>query len=223
MKRFVLFVAVGSIMLAACGGKSKGGGGAVASTPSITTTSFPDQYGPAPGAADAAYTSQSVTASGGITPHTYTATGLPPGLTMNTSGVISGRTTANGTYAPTVIVKDGAGASASKTVSITLVPGISVTTTPATGFGGDVGKPYSLVYTASGGAGSITWVVDAGTSLPPGVTAGSLTGTTLTLSGTPTKAGSYNVAVTATDTGLNQGTANKTHFSAGSSLTIVIK
>jgi hypothetical protein len=49
-------------------------------------------------------------ATGGITPYSWVlATGaLPPGLTLNTTGVISGRPTSTGTFAFTVRVTDAA-------------------------------------------------------------------------------------------------------------------
>jgi hypothetical protein len=52
--------------------------------------------------------SQQLLATGGITPYSWTvATGtLPPGLTLNATGVISGRPTAIGTFAFTVRVTD---------------------------------------------------------------------------------------------------------------------
>ena len=48
-----------------------------------------------------------MSASGGTAPYTWTATGLPAGLTINSSsGLISGTPTAAGTYSSTVTAKD---------------------------------------------------------------------------------------------------------------------
>ena len=42
-------------------------------------------------------------------PYTFTATGLPGGITISTSGKISGTATVSGTFNYTVTVKDSAG------------------------------------------------------------------------------------------------------------------
>jgi subtilisin family serine protease len=57
-------------------------------------------------------------ASGGTTPYTFSATGLPPGLSVNAAtGLISGTPTAADTYSVTATVTDGASLSASTTFS----------------------------------------------------------------------------------------------------------
>jgi hypothetical protein len=68
----------------------------VVSVPVITTTSLPA------GAVNASYTAM-VAAAGGTTPYTWSATGLPTGLTINSStGVISGTPTTGGTGAASI-------------------------------------------------------------------------------------------------------------------------
>ena len=47
-----------------------------------------------------------VSAVGGTPPYTWTATGLPPGLTISSAGIISGTPTTTGTYSVTVTVTD---------------------------------------------------------------------------------------------------------------------
>jgi len=69
--------------------------------------------------------SLTLTATGGTPPYTFTATGLPPGKTINAStGVISGAPTTAGTFTSTVTVRDSAAtpASASQTFSWTISP-----------------------------------------------------------------------------------------------------
>jgi subtilase family serine protease len=68
-------------------------------------------------------TSLTLSASGGTSPYTWTATGLPAGLTLNTStGVISGTPTTAGTSSVTVTAKDSANATASASFSWTISP-----------------------------------------------------------------------------------------------------
>lgn len=47
-------------------------------------------------------------AAGGTTPYTWTASGLPPGLTLGTNGVISGKPTTKGSYVVSYTVTDRA-------------------------------------------------------------------------------------------------------------------
>jgi hypothetical protein len=64
--------------------------------------------------ADGAAVNLGLTSSGGLAPLTWSASGLPAGLTINSStGTISGTATAAGTYAVTVKVVDKRGASQS--------------------------------------------------------------------------------------------------------------
>jgi len=70
-------------------------------------------------------TSLSLSATGGTTPYTFAATGLPTGLAINTAtGVISGTPTTAGTFTVTASVTDNASprATASQTFTWTIVP-----------------------------------------------------------------------------------------------------
>jgi beta-glucosidase len=64
---------------------------------------------------------------------TYSATGLPAGLSVSAAGVISGTPTTNGTSTVTVTTKDGNGASASQSFVWTVAPGTAVSTAAPTG------------------------------------------------------------------------------------------
>ncbi len=70
------------------------------------------------GQVDTAYTA-SLTATGGSTPYTWSAAGLPVGLTMS-NGTVSGTPTAWGTFNVSVTVTDSTGAVANTAYSVTI-------------------------------------------------------------------------------------------------------
>jgi hypothetical protein len=65
-------------------------------------------------------TSLQLSASGGTAPYTWTATGLPTGLSISSSGLISGTPSAAGTFSVTATAKDAAGATGSTTFTWTV-------------------------------------------------------------------------------------------------------
>ncbi|ATQ44118.1 putative Ig domain-containing protein [Caulobacter mirabilis] len=149
--------------------------------------------------------SQTVTASGGTTPHTFsvTAGALPTGLSLDgATGVISGTLTAANTYNFTVTATDNLGFIGSRAYTVVVADPVITVTSPSAGPlpGGTGGVAYSQTFTASGGQGGHTFAVSAG-SLPAGVTlsAGG------SLSGTPTVSGNFNFSVTATDSSPTPG------------------
>ena len=162
---------------------------------SITTTSLP------PGSIGQAY-SQQVQTIGAIAPLTWSISAgtLPPGLTLNPTGVISGTPIVPaGPSSFTVRVQDAGGQSDTQALSIVInlfnAPNITTTTLQ----GVIVGQSYNQTLHANGGIGALTWSVSAG-SLPAGLI---LDPTAGTISGIPTSAGTFNFTVTARDT-LNQ-------------------
>lgn len=70
---------------------------------------------------------QTITGSGGTAPYTYSATGLPAGLSVSGSGTLSGTPTAAGSYTLSVVVTDANGAtgSANYTLSIAAQPPVA--------------------------------------------------------------------------------------------------
>ena len=67
----------------------------------------------------------------------FTASGLPAGTSVSSSGTISGTPATAGTYTATVTAEDGAGALASTTFTWTVVPsGDDIATTPLVGYDG---------------------------------------------------------------------------------------
>ncbi|MGY3582410.1 hypothetical protein ACVIGB_000666 [Bradyrhizobium sp. USDA 4341] len=153
--------------------------------------------------------------SGGSTPYTMSASGLPPGLTFSYAtgaiqGSISGSPTAAGTYNITVTGRDANGLTASYPFTLNVIGALSIAGTPP--LTGNVGTPYTGSVSASGGSGSgYTYALAAG-SLPAGITLKSATGV---ISGTPTLAGAKTgIRVKVTDA------AGATATSAAFSITI---
>jgi uncharacterized protein (TIGR03437 family) len=167
-----------------------------------------------------AYTPVTVTASGGAgAPYTWSATGLPPGITINAgTGVISGTATTNAgsPYSVQVTVTDSNSVHTTRAYTLAVAPPLSISG-PASLPSAVVNVAYPLVVvTATGGSGSYTW---SATGLPPGMSinagTGSIAGTPSSLTGTP-----FNVIVTVTDT--NGTTATHSYSLPVSALPLTI-
>ena len=172
---------------------------------SISTTSLPEAT------AGVAYSGGILSAVGGTTPYTWSAAGLPAGLSIGaSSGIISGTPTVSGVFSSVVFtVTDSTLPThnvTSKTLSMTVYPALQITTTSLPE--ATMNKSYpATTATASGGKTAYTWSVDPANPLPAGLTLGSTNGT---ISGTPTASGSFNVKLIVTDSFSPPNTANVT-------------
>ncbi|HLJ47001.1 MAG TPA: putative Ig domain-containing protein [Bryobacteraceae bacterium] len=148
----------------------------------------------ATGAVGVAYPGATISASGGKQPFTFAVTGgsLPPGLSLSTTGAITGTPSAAGTFTFTVQVTDSGGATATADFSISIAPAPTITSgQPPNGV---VGTAYAgFTFTATSGTPPFTW--SASGSLPPGLTLGA----DGTLSGTPSQSGTFNFTVQVQD------------------------
>ena len=129
--------------------------------------------------------SQTLTASGGTTPYTWTLTSgtLPSGLNLNSSsGLISGTPTAAANVTPlTFTVTDSGSPAQTASVNLTLTMA-TLTITTLSLPNGQAGMAYSQALAVSGGPAPYKWALTSGT-LPAGLTVNSSTGL---ISGTPT-------------------------------------
>ncbi len=147
-------------------------------TPSLSSATACQSYSP-----------QQMQATGGVQPYTWSAAGLPQGLSINpNTGVISGVATSAATAQVTIAVTDARQDRATRNYSLTVgTSQFQITTTSLPS--GRVGTQYppSATLQASGGIQPFSWSVD--TQIPPGLSISSSTGT---VGGTPTQAGFFN-------------------------------
>lgn len=161
----------------------------------VTTQTLPDAL------EEAAYT-QTLQATGGtLSGYTWAlapaSAALPAGLTLGTDGTISGTPTVSGTFVFTVRVTDADAVFDDGDVMLVIVASVEIATTTLP-IGID-GTAYDQTISTQFGSGAgYTWAVTGG-SLPPGLALGTVAGTSTTLSGTPTQAGTFGFTVTVTD------------------------
>ena len=145
------------------------------------------------------------TASGGKSPYSWSASGLPAGMSINGTGLISGTATSTTSVTATITIKDANNRSTSRTYSFApraaLVlgaktypdPYLSVAYTTAEG----------AAPTISGGLSPYTW---SASNLPAGLSINSSNGL---IGGTPTSATAVTATITVTDA--NGKTVSRTY------------
>lgn len=151
------------------------------------------------GTAGIAYSTTSLATSGGNAPYAFSlASGaLPSGLTLASNGTLSGTPTSSGNFSFTAKVTDAFSYTGTRSYTLTIVAG-SMAITPATLPAPIYSSSYSQQLTVSGGVAPYTFSINGG-SLPTGIALSS----TGTLTGSPSKAGTYTFSVTAVDSSSN--------------------
>ncbi|AMQ01497.1 hypothetical protein AY601_4666 [Pedobacter cryoconitis] len=145
------------------------------------------------------------TPTGGSTPYTYTATNLPPGVTLDpATGLFTGTPTTAGTYVIPVTVTDADNNSV--TTPYTIIVRSPLVLTASTLSDGTNGMPYTpqIIPSATGGSGILTY---SAVNLPAGL---SFDPVTRAITGTPTQSGTFTFPVTVTDNENNTTTLNYT-------------
>jgi len=161
----------------------------------VTNTVTVTNPGPQTALAGTAITPLQLQATGAVGAVTWSATGLPTGLAISTSGLVTGTPSTSGSFTVVASATDTGGASGSATFTwsvtgsgnlVTIAPianqsTVQTHTGSVQAVGGD-SVPATLTYSAAG--------------LPPGITMNASTGV---MSGTATSRGSSTVTVTVTD------------------------
>ena len=142
-------------------------------------------------------------AKDGTAPFSWSASALPPGITVATDGSIRGNPTAAGSYAATVTVVDSSVPQDHETADVSIVidpaPPPTIATSPAAATAA-LNRPYAATFAVANGESPLTWS-EAG-ALPPGLTFAS----TGVLSGTPTSLGAFPITVMVEDASAQSAT-----------------
>ena len=151
--------------------------------------------------------SMQLAAANGRPPYTWTlASGsLPPGLSLNLAGLISGTPTTFGLFPFVARATDSVGAVAVASYTLTVLSDIEQLRIISNGAldQGSTGVTYSYQLFFVGGVPPRTWSMGTG-SLPPGLSLGATTGV---ISGAPTQVGTFNFTVRLTDSAQTTATS----------------
>ncbi len=123
---------------------------------------------------------------------------LPPGISINSAGVLSGTPTTVDTVGTPVTIQVQDSATPAQTATITktihIAQVLTISTLPSALQDAIVGQAYNFTFQSNGGLTPITWSVTSG-SLPTGLTLSS----SGIISGTPTASGSFSFTIQAGD------------------------
>ncbi len=183
-------------------GHATGDGGAVRVNITVTPASSAIVVAPAslPTLTAGAFFTQTLSATGGVTPYTYAVVGgtLPPGITLS-GAALSGTPTQRGAYNFTVRASDNVSDTVDKSYAGTVQnPSLTLTPSSASAIQGVL---FSQTLSTTGGVGTVTYALETGT-LPAGISI-SPTGV---VSGTTSAApGNYPVTIRVTDSSTGPG------------------
>lgn len=137
-----------------------------------------------------------IVAAGGTPPYVWSvvAGSLPPGMSLDSAGLLSGSPTVADEFTFTVRVRDLGSQSAQRQLSLTIfAPALTMTQTVLPG--AVRGVQYVRQLTATGGHPPYSWAITGG-ALPPGINLDPNTGV---LSGAATASGTFLFTVTVSD------------------------
>jgi len=160
--------------------------------------------------------SATVTASGGTGPYTFavTAGSLPAGLSLSSSGDITGTPTGSGASTFTIRATDSLNNTGSRSYTVNIGTN-SLTVSPPTLPPGTQNVAYNRTLSAAGGTGPYTFALTSG-ALPAGLALSSGG----VISGTPTVTGNFAFSVQATDSVNNTGSQAYTLVIGGNIITL---
>ena len=133
----------------------------------------------------------SLIGSGGQAPYTFSATGLPAGLSVGTDGAIHGRPGRAGTYTIAAQIRDATGAVSTVQVRLVVKPRLAIRSKALRA--GSSGRAYRTQVAFRGGVAPFRWTA---TGLPSGLKVNAKTGA---ITGTPRGAGTFRVTVRVRD------------------------
>ncbi len=175
----------------------------VPSVLSITTTSLPD------GRLSTVYAAPALSATGGTQPYSWAIVSgaLPSGLTLSSSGVISGTPQIAGSFTFSVRATDSGNPAQTATQSLTIkVPPVITTSTLPNGL---INSPYSQTLAAAPTTATpLNWSITAGGATLAAAGLSITDSTNGVFGGTPTASGTFNFTVTVTDSAAQTATAN---------------
>jgi hypothetical protein len=146
------------------------------------------------------------TATGGTAPYNWSVSSgsLPSGLTLTSTGILSGTPAVSGSYSFTIRATDSAASPQNATKPILLQIEIGTLTVATTSLpSGNVGSAYVFQLAASGGVPPYAWSLGTG-PLPAGLALSSTGG----LSGTPSSAGGSSPTFSVTDSASHQASTS---------------
>ncbi len=165
---------------------------------------------------NAAATPVPLNITGGTPTSVAIATPASNGTAIATGTTITYQPTAGfaGTDSFTYTATNSGGTSAPATITVTVNDPV-ITITPSGGFAATVAVPYTQTFTWNGGAQP--WSAYQVTNLPAGLSITGTTANSVTISGTPTQAGSFTLNASATDSSTGNGP-----YSVGQAFTLTV-